>query len=50
MLNTLGSVDKRDAMRLHRDTREIVVTLHKKIEMIFTGLGVNDIAKMQQYL
>ena len=48
--NAPGSVDKRDAMRLHKDTREIVVALHKEIEVIFTGLGVNNIAKMQRYL
>ena len=29
---------------------KILVALHKKIEMIFTGLGFNGIAKMQRYL
>ena len=40
MSNPSGSVDKRDAMRLHRNTTKIVMALHiiKKIEDIFTGL------------
>ena len=29
---------------------KILVALHKKLEMTFTGLGFNGIAKMQQYL
>ena len=49
MSNPLDSVDKRDTMRLRRDTR-VVVALHKKIEVIFTGLGFSGIAKMQWYL
>ena len=47
MSNPLDSVDKRDAMG---DTREIVVALRKKIEVIFTGLGFSGIDKMQWYL
>ena len=47
MSNPSGSVDKRDAMRLHRNTVKILVALHKKI---VTGLDFNDIAKMQWYL
>ena len=31
-------------------TREIVVALHKKIEVIFTGLSFSGIVIMQQYL
>ena len=50
MLNPSGSVDKRDAMRLHRNTTKIAVAFHKKIVVIFTGLGFNGIAKMQRYL
>ena len=46
MSNPSGSVDKRDAMRLHWNTAKI---LHKKIEETFTGLGFIDIAKMQRY-
>ena len=40
---------KRDTMRLRRDT-VVVVALHKKIEVIFTGLGFSSIARMQWYL
>ena len=49
MSNPLDSVDKRDTMRLRRDTR-VVVALHKKNEVIFTGLSFSGIAKMQRYL
>ena len=49
MSNPSGSVDKRDAMRLHRNTAKILVALHKKIEEIFTELDFNGIAKMQKY-
>ena len=48
MSNPSGSIGKRDTTRLH--TREILVTFYKKIEVIFTGLSVNNIAKMQRYL
>ena len=47
ILNPLDSVDKRDVMR---DIGEIVVALHKKLEVIFTGLSFSGIAKMQWYL
>lgn len=47
------SVDKRDTMKLynklHTNTTKIVVALHKKFEVIFTGLSFNGIAKMQRY-
>ena len=48
--NLSVSVDKRDAIRLRRNNTKILVALCKKIEMKFTGLSFNGIAKMKQYL